>query len=45
MFLSGDLSQTVIASERLTLRALTTVDAADSYGEVTARIAKFSFPT
>ena len=41
MFLSGDLSQTLIASERLTLRALTTVDAADSYGEVTARIAKF----
>jgi len=41
MFLSGDLSQTLINSERLTLRALTAADAADSYGEVTGRIASF----
>jgi RimJ/RimL family protein N-acetyltransferase len=41
MFLSGNLCQTLIASDRLTLRALTAADAADSYREVTARITKF----
>jgi len=41
MVMSGDLLRTLIASERLTLRAFTAADAADSYGEVTARIAKF----
>jgi RimJ/RimL family protein N-acetyltransferase len=41
MDLSGDLSQTLISTARLTLRAFTPTDAADSYAEANARIAKF----
>ena len=41
MVLSGDLSQTLITSGRLTLRAFTAADAAESFAEANARIAKF----
>jgi RimJ/RimL family protein N-acetyltransferase len=41
MLLSGDLSQTLITSGRLTLRALTAADAAESFAEADARIARF----
>jgi RimJ/RimL family protein N-acetyltransferase len=41
MILSGDLSQTLIASARLTLRAFTAADAAESFAEASARIAKY----
>ncbi len=41
MVLSGDLSQTLITSARLTLRAFTAADAAESFAEANARIAKF----
>jgi RimJ/RimL family protein N-acetyltransferase len=41
MILSGDLSQTLITSARLTLRAFTAADAAESFAEANARIAKF----
>lgn len=41
MDLSGDLSQTCITSTRLTIRAFTAIDAADSFAEATARIAKY----
>jgi RimJ/RimL family protein N-acetyltransferase len=41
MLLSGDLSQTCITSARLTLRAFTAADAAESFAEANARIAKF----
>jgi RimJ/RimL family protein N-acetyltransferase len=41
MVLSGDLSQTLITSTRLTLRAFTAADAAESAAEANARIAKF----
>lgn len=41
MLLSGDLSQTCITSARLRLRAFTATDAADSFAESNARVAKF----
>jgi RimJ/RimL family protein N-acetyltransferase len=41
MVFSGDLSQTLMASARLTLRALTAADAAEAFAEANARIAKF----
>ena len=41
MVLSGDLSQTLITSARLTLRAFTAADAAETFAEANARIAKF----
>jgi RimJ/RimL family protein N-acetyltransferase len=41
MVLSGDLSRTSITSARLTLRAFTAADAAESFAEADARIAKF----
>jgi RimJ/RimL family protein N-acetyltransferase len=41
MVLSGDLSQTLITSARLTLRAFTAADAAESFAEANARIAKY----
>ena len=41
MVLSGDLSQTLMTSARLTLRAFTEADAAESFAEANARIAKF----
>jgi RimJ/RimL family protein N-acetyltransferase len=41
MLLSGDLSQTLITPARLTLRAFTAADAAESFAEANARIAKF----
>jgi hypothetical protein len=39
MVLSGDLSQTLITSARVTLRAFTAADAAESFAEANARIA------
>jgi hypothetical protein len=41
MVLSGDLSQTLIRSARLTLRAFTAADAAESFAEANARIARY----
>jgi RimJ/RimL family protein N-acetyltransferase len=41
MLLSGDLSQTFITSARLTIRAFTAADAAESFAEANARVAKF----
>jgi RimJ/RimL family protein N-acetyltransferase len=41
MVLSGDLSQTLITSERLTLRAFTAADAAETFAEANARIATY----
>jgi RimJ/RimL family protein N-acetyltransferase len=41
MLLSGDLSQILITSARLTLRAFTAADAAESFAEANARIAKY----
>jgi RimJ/RimL family protein N-acetyltransferase len=41
MLLSGDLSQTFITSARLTMRAFTAADAAESFAEANARVAKF----
>jgi hypothetical protein len=41
MVLSGDLSQTLITSARLTLRAFTAADAAESFEKAKARIAKY----
>ena len=41
MVLSGDLSQTLITSARLTLRAFTATDAAETFAEATARIATY----
>lgn len=41
MLLSGDLSQTCITSARLTLRAFTAADAAESFAEANGRIAKY----
>ena len=41
MVLSGDLSQTLIRTARLTLRAFTAADAAASSAEATARIATY----
>src|ERR1700756_1945858 len=41
MVLSGDLSETWITSARLTLRAFTAADAAESFAEANARIAKY----
>ena len=41
MVLSGDLSQTLITSARLTLRASRAADAAESFAESNARIAKY----
>src|SRR3954464_15883750 len=41
MLLSGDLSQTLITSARLTLRAFRAADAAESFAESNARIAEF----
>jgi RimJ/RimL family protein N-acetyltransferase len=41
MVLSGDLYQTLITSERLTLRAFTAVDAAETFAEANARIATY----
>jgi RimJ/RimL family protein N-acetyltransferase len=41
MVLSGDLSQTLITSARLTLRAFTPADAAESFAEANAHIAKY----
>jgi RimJ/RimL family protein N-acetyltransferase len=41
MVLSGDLSRTCITSARLTLRAFTAVDAAESFREANARIARY----
>jgi RimJ/RimL family protein N-acetyltransferase len=41
MLLSGDLSQTHITSARLTMRAFTAADAAESFAEANDRVAKF----
>ena len=41
MVLSGDLSQTLITSARLTLRAFTAVDAPETFAETNDRIAKY----
>jgi hypothetical protein len=41
MLLSGDLSQNFITSARLTIHAFTAADAADSFAEANARVAKF----
>jgi RimJ/RimL family protein N-acetyltransferase len=41
MLLSGDLSQTFITSARLTIRAFTAADAAESFAEANAGVAKF----
>jgi RimJ/RimL family protein N-acetyltransferase len=41
MLLSGDLSQTFITSARLTIRAFTAADAAESFLEANAHVAKF----
>jgi hypothetical protein len=41
MLLSGDLSQTFITSARLTIRAFIAEDAAESFAEANARVAKF----
>lgn len=41
MKLSGDLSRVVIASERLTLRSFDPADAAESFAEANAEIARF----
>jgi RimJ/RimL family protein N-acetyltransferase len=41
MVLSGALSQTLITSARLTLRAFSAADAAESFAEANARIAKY----
>ena len=41
MVLSGDLCQTLITSERLTLRAFTAADAAETFAEANARIATY----
>ena len=41
MVLSGDLSETWITSARLTLRAFTAADTAESFAEANARIAKY----
>jgi RimJ/RimL family protein N-acetyltransferase len=41
MLLSGDLSRTLITSARLTIRAFTGADAAESFAEANARVAKF----
>jgi RimJ/RimL family protein N-acetyltransferase len=41
MFLSGDLSETCILSERLTLRAFASVDAAEFFAGINPRIAKY----
>lgn len=41
MLLSGDLSQTCITSGRLTLKAFTSADAAESFAEANARIARY----
>ena len=41
MVLSGDLSQIVVESARLTLRSFTAADAAESFVEANARIARF----
>jgi RimJ/RimL family protein N-acetyltransferase len=41
MILSGDLSHTLITSVRLTLRAFTAADAAESFAEANVRIAKY----
>src|SRR5258708_35848670 len=41
MLLSGDLSQTFITSARLTIRAFTAADAAESFAGANARVAKF----
>jgi hypothetical protein len=41
MELSGDLSQTCITLARLTLKSFTAADAAESFAEATARIAKY----
>lgn len=41
MVLSGDLSQALIRSVRLTLRAFTAADAAESFAEASTRIANF----
>ena len=39
--MSGDLSQTLIMSARLTLRAFTAADAAETFTETSARITKY----
>lgn len=41
MVLSGDLSRTCIRSARLTLKAFTSADAAESFAEANARIARY----
>jgi RimJ/RimL family protein N-acetyltransferase len=41
MLLSGDLSRTLIRSARLTLRAFRAADAAETFAEANARIAKY----
>ena len=41
MLLSGDLSQTYITSARLTMRAFTAADAAESFVEANNHVAKF----
>jgi RimJ/RimL family protein N-acetyltransferase len=41
MVLSGDLSQTLITSARLTLRAFTAADAPETFAETNDRIAKY----
>jgi len=41
MILSGDLSQTLITSERLTLRSFMAADAAETFAETNARIATY----
>ena len=41
MILLGDLSRTLISSERLTLRAFTPADATESFAEANVRIAKY----
>lgn len=41
MILSGDLSQTCITSARLTLKAFTSADAAESFAEANARVARY----
>jgi hypothetical protein len=41
MILSGDLSQTLITSERLTLRSFMAADAAETFAETNACIATY----
>ena len=41
MVLSGDLSQTLITSARLTLRGFTAADAVETFAETNVRIAKY----